>query len=1581
MKFRRILAAMLSALMLTSVMSFSANVSAVESSLIKESTYHQKYGAERGQTSVQMYDEVNDIVFSRMTPSTNEANASKSCYINISGQTIAPTAEQIANDSVYVVFYVRTNMTMDENDLPSLNLYNAYWGPDAIKSDGTCSLVTGNENFIEQVGNDWGTMCFKLNTRKTISGTEYSINKWTQFAFLALGTATTKPISEWFTSVPEGVTPNVDCAGYAVLSSLEAAEAYDFEVSAQPKKITLTFDTGLAEDDSDVETVEDVVIGKWTGAKVEFPEIKAPSEDYELVGWFTDAEYQNKIEDTAAVTVPDADTTYYALWQDNSTPPTFALDSMTVNGLDASGFGADITAETIAVTLPYGWAKLEALDVMPVITVQATAPASAEYVAGATLADGGKIKFTQGKYTDEVDVTFTIGTASAKTKMPTAGVYSTNGDFTDKEGNTIKSTRAAGLVSEKATLNGVEAYKHTPVYKGSDLDGVLTKEGGTEYYTSNRGVSLEGYNAFGLYDYESYEVYRALCYIDTGANGEFDVVPQPLIYFQSSDTTGTVKTNGLSNSNGLAAVNNYVGNRWEYIYFVKGENTAPLYGKARQPVFAFFGVRSDTKASSYTDDVFYCAEVTALTDAPEYVQYQPTGLVATDVDGDILGTISGLSDDMEVLDGEEWVAITEFEGYANGKLSGLEAGNYSFRYAATENLGASEAVTVKILPGSVAITFDAQNGEEAATTKYEFDADVTVPAAPAKGGYIFKGWAEEIDGEVVDLTGLKATEEKTYYAIWEKIEVVYVKASADASGNGLTAESPFKTLAEAAAIAYNYGGTIVIMDDVAWSNKVNGQNNYNYVYNDVVITSVDPVTGTDYPGALVQTTSLNFDGDFSAKITIRDIEIASWRFGSAADKWQYINFRGHPIEFDNVRARTGLVPEGYSIGQTSAVTNEDANAEKYFPLHMRAQGENADKGYGHKILIGDTDFTSIVLGGKVPYEESTNWYKSDIDLVFTGTDKSTLAVANDTLYSTVDGKRHFKYGRFNNVKLLFETSPKSIYMSNISGIDGTYRVIANNGAVVNVPAFTYTRTDDTTTNADGSAYTADLTPKGGFWQINSAEGGRVDFTEEDNVFAVTTDAEFIEVTNKADGTTRKIRVADGVEGEANLFDEDGAYLLTLDAGEYDIAYTDEAVKVTVVFENGDNDETYEVAKGEKAIFAGTVEAPAGKVLAGWQTENGELVSVNNEYIADTYSAEPIVLYPVFADDASVPYYYIYGEYDKINATYTVDVKIANGKFTAGTFGLEYYTFAIELADDGIVMGEGVQNYLGNGPEITKVETVEEDSGLAMIVWNAASGIVDASENEVTLATFTFDVIDTDKFDEFFGGDENGWFNVSSYDYNNWEFDEVYEKYYNGEYYLVSPENTSDNPYAVDYVPAYFGDIVDTEKSYEKAQITFNVTFASKEGATAANIGELVVIGDDGEFAYAIDDVGNENATVTQVVEEFYVGDTFEFYVHKNGYMVVDVIGYDAITAEDGLVINITLLAGDIKGNTEDCCGDGEITLADFVRVVRAFDETARDEYRALVDINEDGAVTVADLAIIKANFNKTSDDNTVEYGE
>ncbi len=625
MKFRRILAALLGALMITSVMSFTANVSAAEGDIIFQSAYPTLYGAERGKTSVHMYDAENDIVFSRMTPNFDLTG---SCYINISGQTVVPTAEQIANDSIYVVFYVRTNMALDENDKPSLSLYNAYWGPDAINQEGTCSLVTGDENFIEQVGNDWGTLCFKLNTTKTISGTQYSINKWTQFACFAVGTGTTNPIADWTAKAPEGEIPNMDCAGYAVVSSLEAAKSYDFTKSAKAPQITLTFEIGNGEE----AITEKVTSGTWnTAGYVEFPEITAP-EGMVFAGWYNG---DTKIENTEAVAVPTANTTYTAQWYTSN----LKLDSLMVNGTTASTYGVtDINAEEIVVKLPYGWAELEALGVMPAIEPVAASLVTAAYTAPASLSESGKITLTSGEFTKEITVNFAIGAAPAKKvagiNNVTGGVYSTSGVITLPDStqiNTDNKTRAVGLKSEKTEKNGIDARKFIPIYKGSELDGTMVSA--TEYYSSNRSVNLEGYGIFGTYDFESYNAYRALVYYDTGADGAFDIEVNPRIYFQTSGATGTFLTSGAAYNNGLPAVNTYKGNRWEYIYIVKTEKAEALYGKAVQPVISLFHNNSNTKAFDLTDDFYYFAEIVALPDVPEFVQYAPTGLVATNVTG------------------------------------------------------------------------------------------------------------------------------------------------------------------------------------------------------------------------------------------------------------------------------------------------------------------------------------------------------------------------------------------------------------------------------------------------------------------------------------------------------------------------------------------------------------------------------------------------------------------------------------------------------------------------------------------------------------------------------------------------------------------------------------------------------------------------------------------------------------------------------------------------------------------------------------------------------------------------------------
>ena len=154
----------------------------------------------------------------------------------------------------------------------------------------------------------------------------------------------------------------------------------------------------------------------------------------------------------------------------------------------------------------------------------------------------------------------------------------------------------------------------------------------------------------------------------------------------------------------------------------------------------------------------------------------------------------------------------------------------------------------------------------------------------------------------------------------------------------------------------------------------------------------------------------------------------------------------------------------------------------------------------------------------------------------------------------------------------------------------------------------------------------------------------------------------------------------------------------------------------------------------------------------------------------------------------------------------------------------------------------------------------------------------------------------------------------------------------------------------------------------------------KAGATTDDIAYLIYYKDSlSEFnSIALEEVGNEETTVTVTISDvFFVGETYYFTVVKNGYTGSEEIEY---TLEETQTFETTILGGDIKesftGDDADAVdirdlGDGIVTLADFVRVVRAFDAEATEEYKAVVDINEDGEVNVTDIAIVKANYDKS----------
>ena len=66
-----------------------------------------------------------------------------------------------------------------------------------------------------------------------------------------------------------------------------------------------------------------------------------------------------------------------------------------------------------------------------------------------------------------------------------------------------------------------------------------------------------------------------------------------------------------------------------------------------------------------------------------------------------------------------------------------------------------------------------------------------------------------------------------------------------------------------------------------------------------------------------------------------------------------------------------------------------------------------------------------------------------------------------------------------------------------------------------------------------------------------------------------------------------------------------------------------------------------------------------------------------------------------------------------------------------------------------------------------------------------------------------------------------------------------------------------------------------------------------------------------------------------------------------------------------------MIPGDITDSMASLYGDGVVDMYDFIRVLRAFAPDASAKLRMFTDIDEDGNVTINDLALLKVSFKNT----------
>ena len=1461
------------------------------------------------------YDAIAGVVYKTNKPNKAGSTGSANMYSGIQ--------YSIPGESLWVAGLVRTNM-IDATGVAA-GVYNTTNKDGTAKSYslGGTPIKNADEWTVVLVGND--------------SIKDFGIG--THIDFDVTGNDPADAIG----------TDYYDVAGIAIFGSKAEAEAFDIYELMANTKATVYFDAQLTEDDdSDV--------------YVEYPE-NLENDGNALVGWTLDPNAETvEYVDLTRVPVPEEDVTYYAVWNEERTYNFYKNDGTDAVETLVLGKGATINAPTFTIENKrfLGWAETPDGEVVDIQTIAET---SADYyaiwldtwlteivIAGNdydAAAKNGSLYGIEGLETvTELNIVMPYGwptsvvpTVVAKSNVGDA-VYTAPETF-DGEGSvvagdvtykvtftvadrdsvsditatkfsTVNNNGRGGYAIENNTDKGLKATKIVPIYSEE-----------SEYYEAGKYIpgkspSVEGWDLFGAHFMESFDHYRALVYYDDGGDGIDKEGITPYIFVSGSHTRGSLKNKNIF------ASNNYKTNRWEYIYFKVPEDG---YAYTRQTTF---NLVDNTNASVFKNDVYYVAEIVAVVDADEkFLQYMPMELTSTnETSAKNDGTIAGLTSDMEIAIGDgEYALVDTFEGYdaEAGVLSGLAPEIYYVRYAGDDKYAASEAAEIEITPDSVEIYFeDGNEATEIIEQKYAYNVAITAPEAPEKEGYKFAGWALGDATEAYDFTNAVATADldgAVFNALWERVTVLYVNGSATTDGNGLTAETPYQYITSAWNALAGVDGEIRITGVTKLMGTIKGHGG------NITITADNEDAYLTWNGAV-------FSKGNGGSIKFENITLKY----SGSNSWSFMNFKGLSYEFG----------EGFSNpkGTIDGVT--------YHTLKVRSGGEDGDRYTGadgkthiaipEKVVIRNGNFGALYLGGKGAH------IVDDIYVEYYG-GSAALHIGNDSGAGI---------GSLTNAKILLEAAPSGVSATNVSSMSGSYQLIANNG-VTTVPAL---KTNEGT----------EIVPAGGKWLVYSAEGGRADFTDTVGTYKFTTDATYVVITD-AEGNSTKYRVADGATGDANLYGEEASLELALPAGTYNVAYTNEGVSVKVAFVDPNENVEVELNAGndytatipEAVISKAEQGASEGYKFSGeFASKDGKYTTVDGAITVTEYTAETIALYPVYVEDDSLAYYHAKAIYNDKNGTLDVTVSIANGKFTAGTVGGMFEKDVLAFAD--YTLADGISNNLGDAPEIVKDAMYDGENDKFVLVWDAMAGNVDATAGDVEIVTFHFDVLDA----EAVTAD-----NIRDVVFFWWP-DNNYEGYYEDGYYQASPVLAEgEDEFAVNYVDVYTGEVEFELAPTDPATITVKVNMPDKAGATADNIAYLAY-GKNGNLKFiALEEAGNEEAIEVVISDVFYVGETYDFVIVKNGYTGTDM---KTITVESGMVLEATLDGGDIKesftGVDENAVdiedfGEGLVTLADFVRVVRAFDAAATDEYKAVVDINEDGVVNVTDLNIVKANYGKS----------
>ncbi len=336
-------------------------------------------------------------------------------------------------------------------------------------------------------------------------------------------------------------------------------------------------------------------------------------------------------------------------------------------------------------------------------------------------------------------------------------------------------------------------------------------------------------------------------------------------------------------------------------------------------------------------------------------------------------------------------------------------------------------------------------------------------------------------------------------------------------------------------------------------------------------------------------------------------------------------------------------------------------------------------------------------------------------------------------------------------------------------------------------------------------------------------------------------------------------------------------------------------------------------------------------------------------------------YTVMLTAAVFAQYNYNGIYDVDTGKYTLTLTFSGAEANYGSFGLKYDSDKLTL--DSFTFGSEV---VGAGEKAVAAGgfgTYYSANGIYQNTWVAENNVsIEAEDEAVEIGSFVFTAADGFELSA-------DTFECADFSETGIELDQgTLETVFADGYYLYAPCVPSADVYCQPIKTEFDIGLV-------KYDVTASIVlersaengYAKDEESGYANAGTVVIkLGDTTVFGASEDTltVGEDSngKAVLEIATSLANGE-YELIFTKNGYVTTKT--QFTVSGADNSIGVITPVCGDIKGSYEDVCGDGVVDIDDFVRIVRGFDDSATSQFRAILDLDENGSVDVTDLAIIK----------------